>query len=425
MQELKEFIKGLNVLYVEDELQARQISTKIFKRFFNSVDDCENGLDGFLKFQKMFTQNEKYDLIISDINMPKMDGLEMLEKIREIDENIPVIFVTARNESNILLKAIELNVVNYLIKPMGVDEVSSVILKTCEKLYLKSSIQRKQKELEIYLKTIEQITYITKLDTQGNITYINENFCYLLGKNKEDIQGKKFDILKHPSVTGDFYEIIWRKISSGKEWEGTLKAIDRENETIYLRSIYMPIFDSTNKNITEYIAIRYQVTDEENEKKELNKKMLQNIVHFKKQAYQLEQDKLKSDSQIGELLKYINSLQQDVDKLTTTKTSLLKQLEAYESSSLNQSSGKLDLVKKKNEELEHCNKALLHLKNEKSAFSEKIHELNDVISHNESTIKLYKNDEEKLKQKVKNLEDIIKDLENKIHEMSEKKGFFK
>ena len=46
MEELKNFIKTLDVLYVEDEESAREISTKIFKRFFNSVDSCENGLEG-------------------------------------------------------------------------------------------------------------------------------------------------------------------------------------------------------------------------------------------------------------------------------------------------------------------------------------------------------------------------------------------
>lgn len=52
MEQLKEFIKSLNVLYVEDEDQAREISQKIFRRIFNSVDSAENGLEGYLQYQK-------------------------------------------------------------------------------------------------------------------------------------------------------------------------------------------------------------------------------------------------------------------------------------------------------------------------------------------------------------------------------------
>lgn len=424
MEELKEFIKSLNVLYVEDELQAREISTKIFKRFFNSVDSCINGLDGFLEFQKKYQENRKYDLIISDINMPKMDGLEMLEKIRELDQDIPVLFITARNESNVLLKSIKLNVSNFLVKPMEIEEVSNMILKTCEKLYLKSCIIKKQKELEVYLKTIEQITFITKMDKEGNITYINDNFCDLLGFEKEKFINQPFSILKHPSVSMDIYDEILNTIKNGQEWEGTLKNLDSNDETIYLKTIFMPIFDNTHKNITSYIAIRYQVTNEENEKKELNKKMLQNIVHFKKYAYTISQEKQKSDNEIEELKKYIITLQENLKILTSTKVNLLKQLEAYEVSSLNQSNGRLDLVKRKNEELEQSNKILHHLKSEKSALNDRINELNETISHNNSVIQLYKTDEEKLKQKIKNLEDVIFNLESKLKEITDKKTFF-
>lgn len=424
MQEVKEFIKSLNILYVEDEVQAREISTKIFNRFFNNVDACENGLEGYLKFQQKHIQNEKYDLIISDINMPKMDGIEMIEKIREIDQDVPVIFVTARNESNVLLKAIQLNVVNYLIKPMEIDEINKVILKTCEKLYLKSSIENKQKELEIYLKTIEQITFITKMDIQGNITYINDNFCELLGFEKEKFLNQHFSILKHPIVAHEVYDAIWETISSGQEWEGTLRNLNSNDETIYLKTVFMPIFDNTHKNILEYFAIRYQVTDEENERKEINKKMLQNIVHFKKQAYSISQEKEKSDEEINQLKKLVVYLQEQIKQLNDSKAHLLRQLESYETSSLNQSSGKYDLARRKNEELEQYAKTIHVLRTDKENQSEKIKELNDSLTKKTNLIQLYKKDEIALKGKIKDLNDVIRDLENKLKE-SQKKGFFK
>ena len=57
MDNLKDFIKTLNILYVEDELNAIEISTKVLKRFFNSVDAKENGLEGYLAFKEKYFNN--------------------------------------------------------------------------------------------------------------------------------------------------------------------------------------------------------------------------------------------------------------------------------------------------------------------------------------------------------------------------------
>ncbi|GGD45970.1 hypothetical protein GCM10012288_20340 [Malaciobacter pacificus] len=420
MEKLKEFVKSLNILYVEDELQAREISQKIFKRIFKNVDSFENGLEGFLAFQ---SNKNNYDLIISDINMPKMDGIDMLEKIREVDTEIPVIFITARNESNVLLKSIELGVVNYLIKPLDMETMTKVVYKTCEKIYLKSSLMQKQSELEVYLKTIEQITYITKINKLNKITYINDNFCDLLGKSSDEYIDKDFTTIIDSSVSAEIIDDIKEKFKEGKIWEGTLKSIDKNNDLIYLKTIYMPIYDLNNKDVLEYLAIRYQVTDEEKEKKELNKKIIQNIVQFKKKAYSISEDNKKSHEEIVELKKYISTLNLRIEELENNKKALLNQLESYEKSQLNNQSGRLNLIKQKNEEIENLLKLIKHLKHEKNELFEKIELCNETLEHNKNTIDIYKNNELRLNEKITNLEDVINDLESKLGS-SNKKSFF-
>lgn len=423
MEELREFIKNLNIMYVEDEAQAREISQKIFKRIFKSVDSFENGLEGYLAFQKKASTNEQYDLIISDINMPKMDGIEMLEKIREIDTNVPVIFVTARNESNVLLKAIELEVVNYLIKPIDTETMTNVVFKTCEKIYLKSSLVQKQKELEIYLKTIEQITYVTKINKDKNITYINDNFTQLLGKKAESIINTNYQSVIDSATNPKILNEIDEHMNEAKLWEGTLKSVDFENQIVYLKTIIMPIFDSTHTNVKEYLAIRYEVTSEENEKKELNKKILQNIAQFKKKAYSIAQDNQKTHQDVVNLKKYILSQEEQIKHLKESKDSLLVQLESYEKSQLSNSNGKLNLIRQKNDDIEQLTKQLNHIKHDKEELHKKIEELKETLEHDQSIIKLYKNDEARLKEKVKNLEDIIFDLENRLKGTTEKKDY--
>lgn len=425
MEELKNFIKTLDVLYVEDEESAREISTKIFKRFFNSVDSCENGLEGYLAYQKKYLKNEKYDLIISDINMPKLDGLDMTEKIREMNKDIPIIFITARNESNVLLKAIELQVVNYIIKPLDIDSISQVIYKSCEKLFLKNLFLKEQRELQIYLKTIEQIAFIIKMDTEENITYINDYFCNNISYNADEIIGKKLHFLESSLADKPLYEQISQTIQSGKVWEGSIKTKTKEEEIIHLKSIIMPIFDEANKNIKEFVCIFYLTTDYENEKKELVKKMFQNIATLKKESHLNFVDKQKQSQEIEMLKKYILNQDQQINSLTQTKANLLTQLGAYEVSSLNQSTGKLDLLRKKNEEAELLRRTATHLKTERTQLMEKITDLETTQKHNLNLIEIYKSNEIKLKSRIRGLEDIVKNLEKQRDELlEEKKGLF-
>ena len=116
-----DFLKDLRVLFVEDEELAREKLAKLLSKLFKEVVLASNGLDGLEKYQKSKATNEKIDLIISDINMPILNGLEMLERIRAIDPFVPLIFTTARSETDNLLRAIDLNVSNYIIKPIDTD----------------------------------------------------------------------------------------------------------------------------------------------------------------------------------------------------------------------------------------------------------------------------------------------------------------
>jgi YesN/AraC family two-component response regulator len=145
-----EYLKSQTVLFVEDEELARDVLAKILSKIFKNVLTAANGLEGLEKFKESKSSNE-IDLIISDINMPIMNGLDMLEKIREIDSTIPVIFVTARNETNNILRAVDLNVTNYIIKPLQTDVLLKKIADACEKKYISKQLNEKKEELENYL----------------------------------------------------------------------------------------------------------------------------------------------------------------------------------------------------------------------------------------------------------------------------------
>ncbi len=143
IKNLVKFSKTLKLLYVEDNLEAREQTVKLLKNFFEDIVVGIDGKDGFEKFEKA-----KPDIIFTDLNMPHMSGIDMLRKIRETDENIPCIIVSAHNEPEYFIDSIKLGVDGYILKPLEVNQFSTILYKTIERLKLKQEDKNHTKILE-------------------------------------------------------------------------------------------------------------------------------------------------------------------------------------------------------------------------------------------------------------------------------------
>jgi diguanylate cyclase (GGDEF)-like protein len=117
-------LKDITVLYCEDEDDLRNVTGEVIKQFTKHVYLAENGkigFDTFLKYQ------DEIDLIVTDVNMPELNGLEMARKIKEVNPNIPIIVATAFSNSSYLLEAIELGIDKYVLKPIDIKKLFSVM----------------------------------------------------------------------------------------------------------------------------------------------------------------------------------------------------------------------------------------------------------------------------------------------------------
>ncbi|RLA73247.1 MAG: hypothetical protein DRG24_00750 [Epsilonproteobacteria bacterium] len=120
--------KNLNILYVEDGDVVRDSTTEVLKMFFGRVDTAENGEIGYQKYQQFFEKySYTYDMVITDINMPKMNGIEMIEAIFSINSKEHIIVTSAHNESHYLLKLINLGISNFILKPIDIDQLQKVL----------------------------------------------------------------------------------------------------------------------------------------------------------------------------------------------------------------------------------------------------------------------------------------------------------
>ena len=108
----KDILNKINVLYVEDEEDVRSLTSNVLSKFVKNVvlaSDGEEGIELFSKHNAEDSELEPFDLVVTDINMPKVDGLEMIEELYKIDNDIPTIVTTAHNDADFLKHAINLS----------------------------------------------------------------------------------------------------------------------------------------------------------------------------------------------------------------------------------------------------------------------------------------------------------------------------
>ncbi len=134
LKEIIKICKKIDVLYVEDNDDLRITTAALFGNFFNTVETSIDGQDALEKYK-----NKTYDLIISDINMPKMNGIDLAKTVLDINPDQELIFVSAHNELDIFLEIIKINYVNVLLKPINIETIKNVFYRTSKSIAMKKN----------------------------------------------------------------------------------------------------------------------------------------------------------------------------------------------------------------------------------------------------------------------------------------------
>ena len=409
-----EYLKIQTVLFVEDEELAREILANMLSKVFKKVLTAANGLEGLEKFEESKSSNE-IDLIISDINMPIMNGLDMLEKIREIDSTIPVIFVTARNETNNILRAIDLNVTNYIIKPVQMDIMLSKIKEACEKKYIRKQLDEKKEELENYLEAVDHVALIFRMNDEGNITFGNSSFLEASSYTKDELENLNLTDLMHSDIQKDAIDKTWEFIRKGEVWSGNTKFITKEKEVFYLKNT---IFKIKINSKFEYITIGFSTTKESTEKREFQKKVVKSIQEFNKREYSYKKLITELNDNIKQLESYIPRLQQEVEDQKVKAMSKHRQLEHYEMQMHNVDEKYYGHMTVKSKEVDEYSRIILGLKQEKNTLIEKNKDAQYEIEATKKELALLTKIGEQKNKRIDDLKDVIRSLESKLKDLT-------
>lgn len=246
--------RSITVLHVDDDSSVVDLAAEFLERtnerlVVHTETDPRDVLD--------IIDTTDVDCIVSDYEMPKMDGLELLEEVREMYPNLPYILFTGKGNEEIASEAITAGVTDYLQKSTGTEQyrvLSNRIVNSVERY-------RAERTQEVFQAAVEYAghsIYIT--DNNGVIEYVNPTFEDITGYPVDEALGKTPRLFKSGYHDKEFYSELWETILSGEVWQSEIVNERKGGDQYVVSQTIAPILDDTG-NPWKFIAINYEITD--------------------------------------------------------------------------------------------------------------------------------------------------------------------
>jgi PAS domain S-box-containing protein len=260
-----------NVLYAEDDSKTQSIFKGVLETLFTHVQAANDGKEAIEYFQ-----NKHFDIVITDINMPKTNGFELAEFIKSISPATPILIISALGDYSQLSRAIELGVDGYILKPIDTEKFMNKIRKIVEKLDSTTKHRHHETLLREYKEAIDRSSIVSKTDVNGLITYANEAFTKISQYSTSELLGKPHNIIRHPDMPASVYEDLWRTIKAKKPWRGIVKNRKKDGSAYYVQTLVNPILNEKGE-IEEFIAIRHDITELESYRENLEERLRESM----------------------------------------------------------------------------------------------------------------------------------------------------
>lgn len=402
----KKLLKRLKVLYVEDDNHIRTELSSLLASFFGQVYTAQNGKEGL----ELYLRNkDEIDVILSDINMPLLNGIEMVKKIREFDKRIPVMFATAYSDNEFLSEAIKLRVYEYIIKPIDIRNLLSIMNTLANVLYQEFLIEQQTKELEKYKDVIDVNNIVIKTDISGNINYINNHLKDITGYELEDLKGKNISCMKHPDMAESIFVDMINQIRQNEIWKGKIKSVTKFGDPFVVDCYTIPTINDAGE-ITGALSVQRDITVELNKNREIKIALMKDKGKIFLEG---KENIAEMNIIINELNNRIDSLQQMLKQSELEKDRIIYNTEKYEienktlRNEVAQNRKNAEFVEDKSQMTLKMNKEIIELRQR-------------IKAGQLETKKLLEECEKAQLQKVVNLEVKADDLEKELSECKKK-----
>jgi PAS domain S-box-containing protein len=274
-------LKCLSLLYVEDDTETREELAMMLAPWVGALHVAADGQAGLDLFKA-----KRPDIVITDIQMPRVSGLAMSGEITRLVPDQPIVVISAFNDSEYLFRAIELGIDQYIPKPVNVERM----LDKLSKMACKSLAQKHQKSnqalLEQYKYVVDQTALVCKLDLTGRITYVNQRLCEVSGFTALELLGHDLSELRENQERG----VGWDTAISGTKWTGIVRNRAQGGHTFVVESSLVPNLDSTGQ-VVEITCMEVDITALHNSHESLAVALDQSNFSVREQRHFLEEYK--------------------------------------------------------------------------------------------------------------------------------------
>ncbi len=396
------------ILYVEDDELIRNETFSILERFFKKVFIAKDGKEAL----DIYHENKSdIELILTDINMPIMDGIEFITEVRKEDDETPVLVVTAFNDVSLLIKVIKLNVSDYIVKPMQMNATLKILNKILINKHNQKMVLKQKNELQIYKDILDKENLVSETDLNGIITYANDIFCEVSGYTKEELIGVNHNIVRHPDVSPKIYENMWNTIQNKQVWKGKIKNKAKDGSAYYVKSTVFPILDEDG-NIEKYVASRFLITEDEEERHKLKKYIMHQKSQQVKHEKQLQDEfddalhyaKMQKDQQVA---KFIHELNEQIKILRAKNADEKGRVLGLEKNLKNALDKNDDLQKGYQTRIEKLHSTAITAAEEYQKIKKRDRIITEKLQKSQEAIKTLQGYIDEYRKKISDLEDVI------------------
>ncbi|ARM31218.1 hypothetical protein B9H02_07845 [Prosthecochloris sp. HL-130-GSB] len=247
------------VLIADDSAVIRVLLSQVTRKAGYTPVTAENGRQAL-----SILQSRHVDLILLDINMPEMNGMEVLSYLKTNEINTPVVMISGSGDIEQAVQSLKMGAYEYLIKPVDPNRLNI----TLKNALSESRLRREVKMLSTAVTNSPLSIMITDLD--GSIEYVNPAFTDITGYTAGEVLGKHPSLLKSGSHDRLFYTTLWAKISSGSNWQGEICNKKKNGELYWQYTMISPV-SLKSSGISHYISVNQDITGKKKTEQALEK----------------------------------------------------------------------------------------------------------------------------------------------------------
>jgi DNA-binding response OmpR family regulator len=240
-KELLKYTKSLSVLFIDDNKDLRENIFEILSNFFYKINNAIDGEDGLKKYKEYYnSENTYYDIVISDIQMPRVNGIDLIESIYSLNSDQAIIVMSAHDNPKYLLPLVNFGIAHFIKKPIDYQELLQVLLNTSKKIAHSKGEHTIQKDSQL-------------INLNNFVTFSKENS--ILNDNNKVVTLTKYEILFLQLLTDNI-----GKIFSNEDIVSYYKSYNEVLDTVNIRKLVSKLRKKLPKDSIESVyGIGYRI----------------------------------------------------------------------------------------------------------------------------------------------------------------------